>query len=223
MNTIVAIDKPKGPTSHDIIDEIRKITGIRKVGHAGTLDPLASGVLVIGITRGGTKQMHELVKKEKEYTATIKLGETSTTDDEEGEKTEMKNPVSPDYSAIEAVLPTFIGKIKQIPPKYSAIKIKGRSAYSYARKGEEIELEARDVEIKDIEILEYTWPILKLRVETGSGVYIRSLARDIGKELETGGYLAELVRTRVGDYKLEDAFTLDQFAQEWKDNPLTQE
>lgn len=215
---IYPIYKPKGPTSHDIVDAIRKITGIRKVGHAGTLDPLASGVLVIGITREGTKQMAHLVKKGKEYIAAIKLGETSTTDDEEGEKTSQTSQTNrqPEQSDIQMVIKKFIGKISQVPPIYSAIKIKGKSAYKMARKGEAVEMQPREVEIKDIEILDYEWPILKLRVETGSGVYIRSLARDIGEELGVGGYLADLERTRVGDFRKEDALSLDDFQTNWE-------
>lgn len=223
MQTIVSIRKPKGPTSHDIIYQIRKITGIKKVGHAGTLDPLASGVLVIGITREGTKQMHELVQKEKEYIATIKLGQTSTTDDEEGEKTQVfqSGQAQPDIAEVQEVLRQFKGMIKQVPPLYSAIKIKGKAAYKYAREGKEITLEARDAEIKEIELLDYSWPILQVRFVTGSGVYIRSLARDIGAELKTGGYLADLQRTRVGDFSIDNALTLDAFEKAWKNNPLS--
>ena len=124
MEPIIAIHKPKGPSSHDIVDQVRKITGIRKVGHAGTLDPLASGVLVVGITRQGTKQMHDLVKKDKEYIATIKLGQTSTTDDEEGEKTDSLNQTPPDEKSINSAIHQFIGTIMQTPPIYSAVKVK---------------------------------------------------------------------------------------------------
>ncbi len=223
MQTIFPIIKPKGPTSHDLIYKVRKISGIKKVGHAGTLDPLASGVLVVGITREGTKQMHELVKNEKEYIAEITFGQTSTTDDEEGEKTQtmQSNQKPPELSDIESVLPKFTGMIKQIPPIYSAIKIKGKPAYKYAREGKELELQARDAEIKEIEILDYAWPILKIRFVTGSGVYIRSLARDIGEALGTGGYLSNLQRTRVGDFSLEQAMTLEQFEAYTKEHPFT--
>lgn len=215
MQTIFPIYKPKGPTSHDIVYKLRKITGIKKVGHAGTLDPLAEGVLVVGITREGTRQMSDLVKKEKEYVATIKLGESSTTDDEEGEKTPGERQQEVDQSEIEQVLKTFIGEVKQIPPQYSAVKVKGKKAYDVARKGGALELKARDVLIKDIELLEYEWPIVKLRIETGSGVYIRSIARDLGQILQTGGYLAELVRTRVGQFTKEEAFSLEDFEKQW--------
>jgi tRNA pseudouridine55 synthase len=209
MKNIFAIYKPKGPTSHDIINKVRKITGVKKVGHAGTLDPLASGVLVIGVGREATKNLGNIVKKEKEYMATIKLGVTSVTDDEEGEKTAIsyKSPVTSDK--IRKILQTFIGKISQIPPIYSAIKIKGKPAHRRVRQGEDVKLEAREVEIKKIEIVEYRWPILELKVVTGPGVYIRSLARDIGEQLGVGGYLAELERTRVGEYTKEDAIKIE--------------
>ncbi len=213
---IYPIYKPKGPTSHDIVDKIRKITDIRKVGHAGTLDPLASGVLVIGITREGTKQMPHLVKKEKEYIALVKLGETSTTDDEEGDKQTSQTNRQPELSDIQEVVKKFIGNISQVTPIYSAIKIKGKAAYKMARKGEVVEMKPREVEIKDIEILNYEWPVLKIRVETGSGVYIRSLARDIGEELGIGGYLADLERTRVGEFTKEESLSIEDFQIQWK-------
>ena len=200
---IVGIYKPKGPTSHDIVDQVRKITGEKKVGHAGTLDPLAEGVLVIAVGRQSTKKISTIVKKEKEYIAQVKLGETSTTDDEEGEKTKQEVSTNPGLNDIEKVLPQFIGQIQQIPPVYSAIKVKGKKAYQEARKGKLMQLEPRQVEIKEIELFNYDWPYLELRVVTGPGVYIRSLARDIGQALQVGGYLASLKRTRVGDYTID--------------------
>ena len=206
IDNMFTIYKPKGPTSHDIVDQVRRVTGIRKVGHAGTLDPLAEGVLVVAVGRGATKQIDSIVKTEKEYIAKVKFGETSSTDDEEGEKTEVvKEEVQITKEQIEEVLAQFIGEIKQVPPIYSAIKVKGQTAYKMARKGKEIKLEPRDVLIKKIEILGYEWPYLDLNVTCGPGVYIRSLAKDIGVALKVGGYLAELKRTRVGDYKIEDA------------------
>jgi tRNA pseudouridine55 synthase len=206
MNNIFAVYKPKGPTSHDIVDQVRRITGIKKVGHAGTLDPLAEGVLVIAVTRSATKQIDSIVKTEKEYIAKVKFGETSTTDDEEGEKTKVLNSnIQITNNKIEEVLKKFVGGIKQMPPIYSAIKVKGQTAYKMARKGKEIKLEPRDVLIKEIEILDYKWPYLELRIVCGPGTYIRSLARDIGEVLKVGAYLAALKRTRVGDYKIEEA------------------
>jgi tRNA pseudouridine55 synthase len=197
---IFAVYKPKGPTSHDVVDMIRKATGERRVGHAGTLDPLASGVLVIGVGREATRKLKEVVAAEKEYRATVRFGMTSTTDDEEGEKKEIRTIDIPSQEQIDKTLKKFVGKISQIPPPYSAIKINGKSAYKSARRGEVVALEPREVEIKKIDILEYVWPVLKLRVVTGPGVYIRALARDLGNVLSVGGYLANLERTRVGQF-----------------------
>ena len=203
---IFAVYKPKGPTSHDIINKLRRETGVKKIGHAGTLDPLASGILVVGIGREATKQLGNIVKKEKEYLAKIRLGMTSTTADEEGVKTEIKIVGKiPTLGEIKKAVAKFKGEILQTPPIYSAIKIKGKAAYKLARQGQTPELTPRKALVKEIEILNYEWPYLKIRAVTGPGVYIRALARDIGKALKTGGYLAELERTRVGEFTKEDA------------------
>ena len=217
MKGIFAIYKPKGPTSNDIVQNIKRIAGGEKVGHAGTLDPLAEGVLVVGVGREATKKLGIEVKKEKEYLAKIKLGETSTTDDEEGDKTPVSDRKS-DISEIKEAIKKFIGKIKQIPPIYSAIKVSGKEAYKFARKGEKPVLLEREAEIKEIEVLEYEWPYLELRAVTGPGVYIRALARDIGKELGTGAYLAALKRTRVGDFTADEALSLDDFKKLWSNS-----
>lgn len=192
-----------------MLNQIRKKLGTKKVGHAGTLDPLAGGVLVVGIGREATKQLGIVVAKEKEYVATVRMGMTSTTDDEEGEKSVMDAASPPTAKTVAEAVQKFIGTIEQTPPIYSAIKIKGREAYKYARKGKEVVMEPRKVLIKEIELLEYAWPLLALRVVTGPGVYIRSLARDIGQKLGVGGYLADLERTRVGEYSIEDAIGVD--------------
>jgi len=205
---LVAIYKPAGPTSHDIVDMVRRATGVRKVGHAGTLDPLARGVLVVAIGREATKQIAAVVAKEKEYIARVRLGVTSTTDDEEGEK-EVHGVEEVLRPEVEKVVEKFIGKIEQMPPIYSAVKIAGQEAYKRARRGEEVKMKLRQVEIKEIEILSYKWPYLELRVVTGPGVYIRSLARDIGGKLGMGGYLADLERTRVGDFTKEKAVRIE--------------
>lgn len=202
---ILAVYKPKGPTSHDIINKIRRLTGIKKVGHAGTLDPLAKGILVIGIGRQSTKKLSQIVAKEKEYLATIRLGATSVTNDAEG-------PISSKHENIKAlkqkinkkiikeILKQFIGHIQQTPPIFSALKIKGKTAYKLARQGQTPDLKPRAIEIKKIQLIAYKWPYLKIKVVTGPGVYIRSLARDIGQELQTGGYLRALERTRIGSF-----------------------
>jgi len=201
----ISINKPKGFTSHDVVNLVRKASGIRKVGHAGTLDPLATGVLVVAVGREFTKQISKIVEKEKEYVATVYLGETSTTDDEEGEKIVISNIQLPTIDEINKVLKEFVGKISQTPPIYSAVKIKGKEAYKYARKGQKVEMRPREVNIKNIEVLDYDFPTLKIKVTTGPGVYIRSLARDIGEKLKTGAYLSDLQRTRVGKYTIESS------------------
>ncbi len=210
-NKILAIYKPKGPTSNDLVQMIKKITN-EKVGHGGTLDPLASGVLVVGIGKEATKKLKEIIKQEKEYIAKIKLGVISETDDEEGRKNEVEFPSYgiPTSKEIKKTVKSFVGKIKQIPPLYSAVKINGKEAYKYARKGQKINLKPREVEIKSIEILDYNWPFLKIKVITGPGVYIRALARDIGEKLKVGGYLADLERIRVGNFTKENSLTLEQ-------------
>ena len=209
LEGIIVVDKPKGPTSHDIVDQVRRITGIRKVSHAGTLDPLASGVLVVAIGRENTKKIDEIVKTEKEYIAKIKLGETSTTDDAEGDKTQISNTKYqiPNDALLEN-LKQFEGEVLQIPPAFSAIKMKGKKAYELARKGQEVKMASRKIFIKEIELIKYEWPYLEIKVTCGPGTYIRSLARDIGEKLKIGAYLAELQRTRVGDYTIEQAVDL---------------
>jgi len=217
---IFPVYKEKGPTSNRVLNKIRKIAGTKKVGHAGTLDPLARGILVVAIGRDSTKRLSEIVGQEKEYVAEIKLGESSTTDDMEGEKTAHKVDQIPNQSEVEQVLQSFIGEQQQIPPIFSAIKIKGKEAYKLARQGKEVEMKSRKVMIKAIELLAYDWPMLKIRVVTGKGVYIRSLARDIGKSLRVGGgYLTDLERTRIGRYTKEDSVIeqgLESFCNKYK-------
>lgn len=208
LRGIVAVYKPVGPTSHDVIDQLRRLTGERRIGHAGTLDPLASGVLVVGIGREATKHLEKEVQKEKEYIADIMLGVESTTDDAEGDKRPHDVKMPPDEGVIRTVLTQFVGNIQQVPPAYSAVKKGGKKAYQAARAGKPLQLEARTVEVKGIEVLSYDWPSLKLRVVTGPGVYIRSLARDIGAALAVGGYLQGLERTKVGAFSKEKTLLL---------------
>ena len=216
MQGIFAIYKSQGPTSHDIIDELRRITGIKRIGHAGTLDPQAKGILVVGIGRQATKKLSEVVKKEKEYLATIRLGEESTTDDSEGEKRKVEVRIIPLEEEVKNAVMSFEGEILQTPPVYSAVKVGGKESYKRVRKGEEVKLEPRKVVIKKIEILNYKWPDLIIKVVTGPGAYIRSLARDIGKKLGVGGYLFNLERVRVGDFRKEKAFTIEQLKRQHK-------
>lgn len=207
-DSVIAVYKPKGITSHDVVNIIRKASGVKRVGHGGTLDPLAEGVLVIGIGRNATKTLDNYTLGNKEYEATIKLGQTSITDDDEGEKTNISTH-EPTSEEIQKVLPLFIGKIKQTPPIYSAIKIKGKPAYKYARHSQKIEMEPRNVEITNIDFVSYNYPALIITIECKKGVYIRSLARDIGEKLNTGAYLTNLIRTKVGKFTIKDTISLD--------------
>lgn len=199
LNRVFAVYKPKGPTSAQFLNEIKRKLHVAKMGHAGTLDPLASGVLVVGINEG-TKELHEVVQGEKEYEATVRFGMTSTTDDEEGEKKKIEIKHVPSEEEVKKTLKGFTGTIEQVPPAFSAIKINGQEAYKLMRKGKIPEMKAREAKIFKIDLLEYSWPILKVRVTTGPGVYIRALARDIGVKLDVGAYLADLERIRVGEF-----------------------
>jgi len=215
MQWLYGLVKEKGETSHDVVNRLRRITGIKRIGHAGTLDPLATGVLVVGITREGTKRLESLKSSGKAYDAIITLGATSETDDAEGKKTEWADVKRPTLLQIKKTCASFVGIIELTPPIYSAIKIRGKAAYRYARKGKELVLAARPSKIYSIRVLKYRWPLLSIRVKTGSGVYVRSLAREIGNRLMTGAYVSELTRTRVGSYTLAKATTIDQFATLW--------
>jgi tRNA pseudouridine55 synthase len=219
MQNIIAINKPLGMTSHDVVNRVRKITGVKRVGHGGTLDPLASGVLVIAIGREFTKQLDQYVKGEKEYIAKIHLGFHSETDDSEGEKTEIKVESIPDSYIVEKIVKSFVGNIQQVPPQYSALKINGVPAYKRIRRRENFEMKSRSAKIYEIQTISYQYPFIEMRVVTGPGVYIRALARDIGKNLETGGYLAALQRTKVNNFELADALTLEKFEEQYI--PLT--
>lgn len=212
---ILALWKPKGPTSHDIVDAVRRITNERRVGHAGTLDPMAEGVLVIGVGREATKQLATIVAHEKEYVATMRLGATSDTDDAEGTVTESVRQESVSRGDVERILPLFIGRIEQVPPVYSAVKVRGKPAHRRVRGGENVHLAPRVVEVRTIDLLRYEWPQLELRVVCGSGTYIRALARDIGERLGVGGHLTTLTRTRVGTFTKDIALTLEQLRERW--------
>lgn len=209
MPNIFAINKPKALSSFKMISLLRKQTGVKKIGHAGTLDPLASGVLVVGVGREATRELHTIVAKDKEYVVTVRLGMTSTTDDEAGTKTIIAVDQEPELTDIEKIIPNYIGTIEQVPPQFSAIKVAGRRAYDVARKGHEVTFKKREVRIDAIEVISYHWPLLKLKVKTGPGAYIRSLARDIGEDLHCGGYVAELERIRVGEFGLEDCVDIE--------------
>jgi len=199
------IDKPKGMTSHDVVDAVRRATGERRVGHGGTLDPNATGLLIIGVGREYTKQLSQFnTQKDKTYEAEMVLGEERDTHDIEGTVTKTSDFV-PTLQDIDSALKKFKGEIEQIPPKHSAIKVNGKKAYALARAGREVELKPRKVLIKNIKILSYTYPLLKMEFKVSSGTYIRALARDIGQALGSFAYLGNLRRTAIGDYNIVDA------------------
>ncbi|MDP8237711.1 MAG: tRNA pseudouridine(55) synthase TruB [Candidatus Hatepunaea meridiana] len=208
---LIAVNKPIGLTSFDVVRQIRKATGVRKVGHAGTLDPFAEGVLLIGIGRDSTRRLGEFLKGDKEYLASVVLGIVTDTYDPTGKVVEKNQFKMPDKERICSVLDQFKGDILQIPPLFSAIKVNGVRMYKIARKGIEIERKPRKVTIKEIELIHLTEDGFKMRVCCSHGTYIRSLAYDIGRVLGVGAHLGQLTRTRVGDYTLDQAVNLDKF------------
>lgn len=205
---ILAVYKELGMSSHTLVNIIRRYTGQQRVGHAGTLDPFATGVMVIGIGRAATRTLAAVVEKEKEYVVRVKLGWRTTSDDREGQKTQVCVSQIPSEDQIRQALKSFEGTIRQRPPIFSAVKVRGRVAYKAARRHRSLDMPPRLVEAKEIELLAYAWPFLDLRIVTGPGFYVRSLAHDLGEVLGTGGYVQELERTRVGDYTKECALRL---------------
>jgi tRNA pseudouridine55 synthase len=203
------INKPAGPSSHDIVDEIRRITGIKKVGHTGTLDPFAEGLLIILVGRGATKKQAEFLKKDKEYIATLKLGFETDTYDKMGKIKNVHDRILPSEQKIRKVLKKFEGEILQTPPIYSAKKVKGKKAYELARKGKKVKLKPVKINIKKVKLLSYSKNLLILDIECSAGTYIRSLAYDIGCELGCGAYLEKLIRVKSGQFDLKNAIDLD--------------
>ena len=209
------INKPLEWTSFDAVRKIRNLIKIKKVGHAGTLDPLATGLLII-CTGKFTKKINEYMAQEKEYTGSFTLGATTPTYDLESEAENFKNTDHISNEKIEEATKEFTGEILQIPPAHSAIKVGGKRVYEMARKGLEVKLEPRKILIKEFEIAGIKMPVVSFRVVCSTGTYIRSLANDFGAALECGAYLSSLCRTRIGDFKLEDAKTIQQFEEEIK-------
>ena len=207
VSGVLVVDKPIGMTSHDVVQVIRKGTGIRRAGHTGTLDPRASGVLVILI--GPAVRLSEYVSaSDKRYQATIRLGSSSDTYDSEGEITDSFDDIDISEDQFDEVLQDFIGEMEQVPPPYSAVKVKGRKAYEMARKGEDVDLEPRIINVYSLEVLEWAPPEAVIDVYCSSGTYVRSLANDLGKKLGTGAYLVGLRRTKSGRFTLRDAVPL---------------
>ncbi|MYS87181.1 tRNA pseudouridine(55) synthase TruB [Embleya scabrispora] len=222
---LVIVDKPAGLTSHDVVGRLRRIAGTRRVGHAGTLDPMATGVLVIGIEKA-TRLLGHLALTEKEYAGTIRLGQSTITDDAEGEVTATTSAAHVDDASIAAGIAELTGPIMQVPSKVSAIKIDGKRSHSRVRDGEEFELAARPITVSAFEVLatrrEGETIDLDVRVTCSSGTYIRALARDLGAGLGVGGHLTALRRTRVGPYALERAHTLEELEESFGVLPIAE-
>ena len=220
---LVIVDKPAEWTSHDVVAQMRRLAGTRKVGHAGTLDPMATGVLVVGVGKA-TRLLGHLALTEKTYRATIRLGQSTDTDDAEGEITATASAAGVTDADLRAAIETLTGEIMQVPPQVSAIKVNGRRAYRMARKGEDVELAARPVTVREftVEDVRREGELVDVDavVTCSSGTYIRALARDLGAALGTGGHLTALRRTRVGPYGLERARTLDQLAERLEILPI---
>ena len=222
---IIIIDTPLGWTSFDAVKRLRGAIQRRlnvrkfKVGHAGTLDPLATGVLIV-CTGRATKRITELQEGMKEYVAEVKFGATTPSYDLEKEIDATYPWEHITRERIEEVLPRFIGHVMQVPPVFSAVKIDGKRAYNYARKGKEVDIKAKPLEIREMEILKWEAPVLTLRVLCSKGTYIRALARDLGEALDSGAHLVGLRRTRVGDYTEQQALSIDQAVEIITNGPL---
>jgi tRNA pseudouridine55 synthase len=207
ISGVLVVDKPVGMTSHDVVQVIRNGTGLRRAGHTGTLDPRASGVLVILV--GPAVRLSEYVSaSDKRYQAIIRLGGTTDTFDAEGRVTPSKDPLNITEAQFEEALKSFVGEIEQTPPPYSAVKVRGRKAYEMARQGEEVNLEPRKITVHHLEVLEWTPPEVVIDVHCSSGTYVRSLANDLGEKLGCGAYLVGLRRTKSGRFTLRDSVPL---------------
>lgn len=205
---LLNVHKPIGPTSREVVNRIERLVRPAKCGHAGTLDPLASGVVVVCIGRA-TRLIQYVQRLPKRYRATFLIGRSSPTDDIEQEPTLLRGAPQPAREAIEAALPRFVGDIEQRPPEFSAVKIGGKRAYELAREGKEVELASRTVTIHRLRIIQYAYPELQLDIECGSGTYVRSLGRDLAAVLGTGAVMSALERTAIGDFQVEEGIEFD--------------
>lgn len=219
--SVLLVDKPLGMSSFGVVRRVRRIAGVKRVGHAGTLDPLATGLLIILVGRQATRQQDAFMGLPKVYQATIRLGQSTTTYDAEGEITEEHDPSGITDELLAATIEGFQGEIRQYPPLYSAIKVGGERLYKKARRGETVELEPRRVHIASIRILNRTGNDLEIRVECSKGTYIRSLAHDLGRTLGVGAHLTALRRLAIGQYHVDNAWALEQLAAltDTKDQP----
>lgn len=226
VSGLVVVDKPAGITSHDVVARVRRLAGTRRVGHAGTLDPMATGVLVLGVDRA-TRLLGHLMLTEKAYDATVRLGVATTTDDAEGEVTASVDAAHLDEATVRAAAAEFVGDLEQVPTAVSAIKVDGKRAYQRVRDGEDVELKARPVTVHELTVLgQRAVPggavDVDLRVRCSSGTYVRAIARDLGARLGVGGHLTALRRTAVGSFGLDAARTLDQLAGAFEILPIAE-
>lgn len=215
---MLLVDKPLEWTSFDVVNKLRYILHTRKIGHAGTLDPLATGLLIICAGKM-TKRIDEYQGMEKEYTGTLTLGQTTPSFDLETLPSEPIDISHITEEAIKTAAATFVGNIEQVPPAHSSIKVDGRRAYSHARKGRVVEMKPRQVTIRTFEITACRFPEVEFRVVCSKGTYIRSLAHDLGKQLGVGAHLSSLCRTRIGEYRLTDAETIEQIRARYEAAP----
>ena len=216
---LLVVDKPAGWTSHDVVGRCRRLAGTRKVGHAGTLDPMATGVLVLGVGRA-TRLLGHLALTDKAYDATVRLGATTITDDAEGEVVEVRDASGVTDDALRRAMAALTGALQQVPSSVSAVKVDGVRSYARVRAGEQVELRAREVTVARFELLARRVDDVDVRVECTSGTYVRALARDLGAALGVGGHLTALRRTRVGPFDLAGARTLDELADDLQVLPL---
>lgn len=214
INGFLVIDKPAGITSREAVDHVQHWFPQTKLGHAGTLDPSATGVLVIGVGTSGTRFIEYIQDQEKTYLTTIRLGATSTTDDVEGDITENSNVTAPNEMQLRGALQSFIGTISQRPPAYSAAWVNGVRAHTKARRGQEVNLKPRTITIHEINLLRFEYPEVDVRIHCSKGTYIRSIARDLGEKLGLGGYVLKLRRTSIGNITCDQAVTLDSSAED---------
>lgn len=213
QNGFLLIDKPAGMTSHDVVDVLRRLTGEKKIGHAGTLDPFATGLLIVAVGKKATTQLATYVGLDKTYEATFVLGATSTTDDPEGTITASSpSPYQGEGwgGVLSSAMQSFLGPSLQSPPPFSAIKVNGKRLYQLARAGKTVEVEPRPIRIDQFDLLSQDGNELKVRIRCSSGTYIRAIARDLGTKLGTGGYVKELRRTAIGPFQIDQAVTLDE-------------
>ncbi len=213
----ILIDKPIKMSSHGVVNRLRQLTHIKKIGHAGTLDPLATGLMLLAVGREATKKIIQFSQMDKEYLADIQLGEETDTYDREGRVISSYQGEKIKKGELVKALENFLGPQEQLPPMYSAKKVAGQKLYHLARRGKDIERPKQQVVISNLELLSYKWPLIKLRVSCSTGTYIRTLAYDLGRFLGTGAYLAGLRRTKIGPFAIDQAVELDKIGEsDWE-------